>query len=181
MDAGRNCTKLESLLLGDGLVEHLAVLAAAGDGEKKPGETPPAATKASPETSAARRAKEEPEGEGRRGKAPGEGRKLVDLGTRVDYAPMCCGCNRQGADALKHPEEVFVTSTFALRPLRKGSSTNLGICLMANRAGSVTSTKGRLCGHVVCPSCAKMSEDRLMCPCCNTRLEERGAAKGGGG
>lgn len=181
VDAERNCTRLEKLLFGGELEAHVAVLAA-GEGERKQAE-PPSTGRAEKSPHPHKRPKDEEDPEKRQEKPPGEGdsKKLADLNARVEYVPVCCSCSRHGAEALKHPGEVFVTSSFAVRPLRRGSSTNLGICLMANRAGSVTSTKGRLCGHLVCPNCTVLKNDQLMRPCCLARLEAQGAAKGGAG
>ena len=181
VDARKPGVRLEDLLGEEGLAGHLAVLAA-GEGEKKTTGPPVKGEKATSPPQGG----QDGDGEGRRqDKHPEEEntgeRKTTGDVIRLDYAPVCCSCGRQGADALKHPGEVFVTSTFALRPLRRGSTTNLGICLVESRAGSVTSPRGRLCGHIVCPGCTASRRDRLMCACCATRLDSQGAAKGGAG
>ena len=57
------------------------------------------------------------------------------------YAPVCCSCTKQGVDKLKHKGLVSQGTTFARLPIRKGSTTLIGVCLAPNPRGSVDSTR----------------------------------------
>ena len=134
--------------------------------------------------------KEEPaEGGGEPpGKPPGDGdekeKKSESATTKnLDYAPVCCSCNKQGVEQLKFREDYKSEGelTFCTRIIRSGSTTRLGVCLMASGTGLITTSRGKLCGHVVCPQCLVTKRGRAMCPCCSRKLEIQGAAKGGAG
>ena len=126
-------------------------------------------------------------GGGDPGKPPGGGEDKRERGaetTYLTYSPVCCSCNRQGVEQLKFREEHQAKGgevTFCTRIIREGSTTRLGICLMVSNTGLVRTSKGKLCGHIVCPRCLVTKQDRAMCPCCARRLEAQGAAKGGAG
>ena len=130
--------------------------------------------------------KDKPGGEGPPGKPPGDGGDRRKEGTEtkyLTYSPVCCSCNRQGVEQLKFREEVKAEGdlTFCTRVIREGSTTRLGVCLMASNTGLITTSKGKLCGHVVCPHCLVTKRNQSMCPCCARKLESQGAAKGGSG
>ena len=99
----------------------------------------------------------------------------------LKYAPACCSCNKQGVEKLQHTGEMDTWPTFAKRPIRKGSKTLLGVCLMQAPHGLLQGNQGRLCGHTPCMQCTRKKQEQLMCGCCASRLEVMGAGKGGAG
>ena len=120
------------------------------------------------------------------GKPPGDEGEKKREGTftrNLDYAPVCCSCNRQGVEQIKFREDVKSDGelTFCTRIIREGSTTRLGVCLMASNTGLITTSRGKLCGHVVCPHCLVTKQGQAMCPCCSRKLESQGASKGGAG
>lgn len=114
---------------------------------------------------------------------PGDGGEGKDHEDRIGlkYAPVCCSCSKQGVDKVQHTGEMDTWPTFATRPIRKGSKTLMGVCLMPAPHGLIRSEQGRLCGHTPCMQCAKKKQEKIMCLCCATRLEVLGAGKGGAG
>ena len=82
---------------------------------------------------------------------------------------------------VQHTGEMDTWPTFATRPIRKGSKTLMGVCLMPAPHGLIRSEQGRLCGHTPCMQCTKKKQEKIMCLCCATRLEVLGAGKGGAG
>ncbi len=99
----------------------------------------------------------------------------------LKYTPVCCSCNKQGVEKLQHTGEIDTWPTFAKRPIRKGSKTLLGICLMRAHNGLIQGDQGKLCGHTPCMQCTRKKQEQMMCLCCAARLEVLGAGKGGAG